>query len=67
VPFVRADRVRTEEYDMTMVPGMTYNIEITPVDKEGIYGIFYSRSFAITEKGYQDLTPYDVDEILVAG
>ena len=67
VPFVRADRVRTEPYDMTMEPGMTYNIEITPVDKEGIYGIFYSRSFAITEKGYQDLTPYDVDEILVAG
>ena len=67
VPFVRADRVRTEPYDMTMVPGMTYNIEITPVDKEGIYGIFYSRSFAITESGNQDLTPYDVDEILVAG
>jgi len=24
-------------------------------------------TFAITEKGHQDLTPYDVDEILVAG
>jgi Xaa-Pro aminopeptidase len=67
VPFVRADRVRTEPYDMTMQPGMTYNIEITPVDKEGVFGIFYSRSFAITEKDRQDLTPYDVDEILVAG
>jgi len=67
VPFVRADRVRTESYDMTMQPGMTYNIEITPVDKEGIFGIFYSRSFAITETGHQDLTPYDVEEILVAG
>jgi Xaa-Pro aminopeptidase len=67
VPFVRADRVRTEPYDMTMQPGMTYNIEITPVDKEGVFGIFYSRSFAITERGRQDLTPYDVDEILVAG
>jgi Xaa-Pro aminopeptidase len=67
VPFVRADRVRTEPYDMTMQPGMTYNIEITPVDKEGVFGIFYSRSFAITEQGRQDLTPYDVDEILVAG
>jgi Xaa-Pro aminopeptidase len=67
VPFVRADRVRTEKYDMTMQPGMTYNIEITPVDKEGIFGIFYSRSFAITESGHDDLTPYPVDEILVAG
>jgi len=67
VPFIRADRVRTESYDMTMQPGMTYNIEITPVDKEGVFGIFYSRSFAITETGAQDLTPYPVDEILVAG
>jgi Xaa-Pro aminopeptidase len=49
VPFIRADRVRTEPYDMTMQPGMTYNIEITPVDSEGVFGIFYSRSFAITE------------------
>ena len=66
VPFVRADRVRTEPYDMTLQPGMTYNIEITPVDKEGVFGIFYSRSFAITESGHEDLTPYPVDEILVA-
>ena len=67
VPFVRADRVRAEPYETTMQPGMTYNIEITPVDAEGIYGIFYSRSFAINETGAQDLTPYPVDEILVAG
>ncbi len=67
VPFVRADRVRAEPYETTMQPGMTYNIEITPVDAEGIYGIFYSRSFAITETGAQDLTPYPVEEILVAG
>lgn len=67
VPFVRADRVRAEPYETTMQPGMTYNIEITPVDREGIYGIFYSRSFAITGDGHRDLTPYDVDEILVAG
>ncbi|MBI4205014.1 MAG: aminopeptidase P family protein [Betaproteobacteria bacterium] len=67
VPFIRADRVRAEPYETTMQPGMTYNIEITPVDKEGVFGIFYSRSFAITEGGAQDLTPYPVDEILVAG
>ena len=67
VPFIRADRVRTEPYDATMQPGMTYNIEITPVDPEGIFGIFFSRSFAITESGRQDLTPYPAEEILVAG
>ena len=67
VPFVRADRVRAEPYETTMQPGMTYNIEITPVDKEGVYGIFYSRSFAITDSGHQELTPFPNDEILVAG
>jgi Xaa-Pro aminopeptidase len=67
VPFIRADRVRAEPYETTMQPGMTYNIEITPVDKEGVFGIFYSRSFAITDTGAQDLTPYPVDEILIAG
>jgi Xaa-Pro aminopeptidase len=67
VPFIRADRVRTESYDAVMQPGMTYNIEITPVDTEGVFGIFFSRSFAITENGKQDLTPYPAEEILVAG
>lgn len=67
VPFVRCDRVRAEPYETTMQPGMTFNIEITPVDKEGVFGIFFSRSFAITETGHQELTPYPVDEILVAG
>jgi len=66
VPFVRCDRIRSEDYDSTMAPGMTYNMEITPVDKEGIYGIFFSRTFAITETGWKDLTPYPEDEILVA-
>ncbi|TSA40985.1 MAG: hypothetical protein D4R58_02050, partial [Betaproteobacteria bacterium] len=65
--FVRCDLVRAEDYETTMRPGMTYNIEITPVDSEGIFGIFFSRSFAITESGHMDLTPYPIDEILVAG
>jgi len=67
VPFIRADRVRAEPYETTMQPGMTYNIEITPVDKEGVFGIFYSRSFAITESAADDLTHYPVEEIIVAG
>lgn len=67
VPFVHVDRVRAEPYEMTMQPGTTYNIEITPVDSGGVFGIFYSRSFAITEEGAHELTPYPVDEILVAG
>jgi hypothetical protein len=44
----------------------TCNMEITPVDKEGIYGIVFSRTFAITETGWKDLTSYAEDEILVS-
>lgn len=67
VPFVQTDRLRAEPYEQTMQPGMTFNIEITPIDREGVFGIFYSRSFAITDDGARELTPYPVDEILVAG
>ena len=52
---------------MVMKPGMTYGIEITPVSADGTYGIFFSRSYAITETGVQALTPYPPDDILVAG
>jgi Xaa-Pro aminopeptidase len=67
IPFIHTDRVRAEPYERTMQPGMTYNIEITPLDSEGVFGIFYSRSFAITENGARELTPYPCDEILIAG
>ena len=66
VPFIQTDRLRAEPYELVMRPGMTFNIEITPIDGEGLFGIFYSRSFAITETGARELTPYPVDEILVA-
>lgn len=67
VPFVRCDRIRAEPYEVAMQEGSTFNIEITPVDKEGIFGIFYSRSHVITATGSMDLTPYPVEDILVAG
>jgi Xaa-Pro aminopeptidase len=67
LPFISVDEIKGEPYDMTMKPGMTYSIEITPVSLDGTYGIFFSRSYAITETGAQSLTPFPVDEILVAG
>jgi Xaa-Pro aminopeptidase len=67
VPFIRCDRIRAEPYETTMQPGSTFNIEITPVDKDGIFGIFFSRSFAITAAGADNLTPCPAEEILVAG
>ncbi len=67
LPFISLDEVKGEPYDMVMQPGMAYGIEITPVSADGTFGIFVSRSFAITDGGVQALTPYPVDEIIVAG
>ena len=67
LPFIMLDEVKGEPYDMVMQPGMAYGIEITPVSADGTFGIFFSRSFAITDGGVQALTPYPADEIIVAG
>ena len=67
VPFISVDEVKGQAYDMVMQPGATYSIEITPVNLDGTFGIFFSRSFAITEKGRMELTPYPIDDIIVAG
>ncbi len=66
-PYIAVDEVRGDPADSIMQPGMTYAIEITPVNADGTYGIFFSRSFAITGSGVKELTPYPIDDILVAG
>ncbi|HKA46248.1 MAG TPA: M24 family metallopeptidase [Burkholderiales bacterium] len=66
VPFISVDEVKGQPYDLVMQPGATYSVEITPVSLDGTFGIFFSRSFAITESGVDELTPYPIDEILVA-
>jgi Xaa-Pro aminopeptidase len=66
-PFVMTDRIRAAEFERTLQTGMTVNIEITPIDATGVLGIFLSRSFAITDGDPVELTPYPLDEILVAG
>ena len=66
LPFIAVDEVKGQPYDAVMQSGSTFSIEITPVSADGSYGIFFARSFAITEKGVDELTPYPIDEILVA-
>ncbi|MBI3917778.1 MAG: aminopeptidase P family protein [Betaproteobacteria bacterium] len=67
VPFISVDEVKGQNYDMVMQPGATYSIEITPVNLDGTFGMFFARSFAITETGRMELTPYPIDDIIVAG
>ncbi len=66
LPYISVDEVKGEPFDMTIAPGMTYSIEITPVNAEGTFGIFFSRSYAMTRNGQRNLTPYPLDEIIVA-
>lgn len=67
VPFVSVDEVKGQAYDMVMQPGATYSIEITPVSLDGTFGLFFARSFAITATGRMELTPYPLEDIIVAG
>ena len=65
--FIKAQiAIRGEPFDMNIVPGMTFAIEITPINAEGTFGIFLSRSYVTTEDGHRCLTPYPLDEIIVA-
>lgn len=65
-PYVSVDEIRADACDMNIVPGMTFSIEITPINAEGTFGIFLSRSYAMTNYGQRNLTPYPLDEIVVA-
>ena len=64
-PFISVDEVKAVPFGTDIVPGMTLVIEITPVNSDGTFGMFMSRSYAITEDGKRDLTPFPTDEIVV--
>ncbi len=66
LPYISVDEVKGEAFDTLITPGMTYSIEITPVNAGGTFGIFFSRSYAMTAAGQRNLTPYPLDEIIVA-
>ncbi len=45
---------------------MTLAIEIKPISADGTFGMFMGRTYAMTKTGRRELTPYPMDEILVA-
>ena len=65
-PFVMTDKINAAAYERTLEERMTVNIEITPIDATGVMGMFLSRSFVIAEGDPRELTPYPLDDILVA-
>ena len=66
-PMVTTDKITAAPYDGVLQRGQTVNVEITPIDATGVMGIFLSRTFAITEGPPADLTPFPLDDIIVAG
>lgn len=66
-PYVHVDRIRSSELDSTLRTGMTVNVEITPINAEGTFGIFFSRTFVITDGGTDELTPLPVEGLIRAG
>lgn len=66
-PIVTTDGVRASDLDRVLVPGMTVNVEITPIDAEGVYGMFMSRTFVIEESGARDITPFPRDGVVRGG
>ncbi len=66
-PYVSTDQVKAQPYEKTIVPGMTFSIEITPINLDGTFGMFMARSYVMTEQGQRDITPFPMDEIVGAG
>jgi Xaa-Pro aminopeptidase len=67
LPVVYVDRVASVPGDEDILPGKAYAIEISPVDSEGLLAMFMARTYIMTEDGKRDLTPFPMDEVLVAG
>lgn len=66
-PYISTDQVKAKEYEKVIAPGTAFSIEITPINRDGTFGMFMARSYVMTEKGRRDITPYPQDEILIAG
>jgi hypothetical protein len=66
MPFIYVDRVVALPGDENILPGKAYAIEISPVDSEGLLAMFMARTYVMTEEGKRNLTPFPMEEILVA-
>jgi Xaa-Pro dipeptidase len=66
-PKVMVHGVAAKDGERELMPGMVVNVEATPISRDGSFGSFLSRTYAITETGADALTPHPVDDLVVAG
>lgn len=62
-PKVMVESIAAHDYERKLLPGMVVNVEVTPISRDGVYGSFLSRTYAITDDGNRALTPYPVDNV----
>lgn len=65
MPHMNVDGVKAQPREMTIVPGMTFSIEITPINLDGTFGMFMARSYVMTEHGQLDITPFPKDKMII--
>jgi Xaa-Pro aminopeptidase len=66
-PFIYTDNVKAWAGDEIIRPGNTYAIEITPINADGTFGMFFSRTYVMTEDGQRNIVDFPMDELSVAG
>jgi Xaa-Pro aminopeptidase len=66
-PNIHIDRVKASPGDEVIQPGNVFCIDIAPIQADGCYGLFMTRTFVITDEGQRNLVPFPEDEIAVAG
>jgi Xaa-Pro aminopeptidase len=66
LPYILTDDVRGQPGDEVVKPGNTFAIEITPINADGTFGMFLSRTYVMTEDGQENIVHYPLDELAVA-
>jgi Xaa-Pro dipeptidase len=66
-PFIYTDTVKAIPDDEVIRPRNTYAIEITPINADGTFGMFFSRTYVMTEDGQRNIVDFPMDELSVAG
>lgn len=64
-PHVLVERVQAGPEEMALVPGMVAMLEPTAVVPDGTFGIFFGRTFIITEDGHRRVTRYPLELTVV--
>jgi hypothetical protein len=65
-PRISVNRISAGPGDAVYQPNTIQCIAITPVDSQGLYGLFMGRTYLMATQGKEELTPFPEDEIVNA-